>query len=61
MKRVMKKEDLACELAERCNFYKYNMRTVVDELADIIIEHFSTATLDEPSELHFTHSSLLFC
>ena len=59
MKRVMKKEDLACELAERCNFYKYNMRTVVDELADIIIEHFSTATFDEPSELHLAPGLVL--
>ena len=59
MKRVMKKEDLACELAERCNFYKYNMRTVVDELADIIIEHFNTATLDEPSELHLAPGLVL--
>ena len=52
MDRIMKKEELACELAERCGFYKYNMRSVVDELANIIIEHFSTATFDEPSELH---------
>ena len=52
MERIMKKEQLACELAERCGFYKYNMRTVVDELSNIIIEHFNTATFDEPSELH---------
>ena len=52
MKRVMKKDDLACELADRCGFYKKNMRDVTNALADIIIEHFSTATFDEPSELH---------
>ena len=29
MKRIMKKEDLACELASRTNFFKKNMREVV--------------------------------
>ena len=59
MERIMKKEESACELAERCGFYKYNMRTVVDELADIIIEHFKTATFDEPSELHLAPGLVL--
>lgn len=59
MKRIMKKEDLACELADRCNFYKKNMREVTDTLADIIVEHFSTATFDEPSELHLAPGLVL--
>lgn len=59
MKRVMKKDDLACELADRCGFYKKNMRLVVDELANIIIEHFNTATFDEPSELHLAPGLVL--
>lgn len=59
MKRVMKKDDLACELADRCGFYKKNMRLVTDELANIIIEHFSTATFDEPSELHLAPGLVL--
>lgn len=52
MKRVMKKEDLACELAERCGFYKKNMRDVVNALSDIIIEQMQTAEFDKDSELH---------
>ena len=59
MKRVMKKDDLACELADRCGFYKKNMRDVTNALADIIIEHFSTATFDEPSELHLAPGLVL--
>jgi hypothetical protein len=59
MKRVMKKDDLACELADRCGFYKKNMRLVADELANIIIEHFNTATFDEPSELHLAPGLVL--
>lgn len=59
MERVMKKEELACELAERCGFYKKNMREVTSALADIIIEHFNTATFDEPSELHLAPGLVL--
>lgn len=59
MERIMKKEELACELADRCGFYKKNMREVTNALADIIIEHFSTATFDEPSELHLAPGLVL--
>lgn len=52
MKRIMKKEDLACELAERCGFYKKNMRDVANALADIIIEQLQTAEFGKDSELH---------
>jgi hypothetical protein len=59
MKRIMKKEDLAVELANRTGFYRKNTRELVNELADIIIEHFSTATFDEPSELHLAPGLVL--
>lgn len=59
MKRVMKKEDLAEELALRCDFYKKNMRLVVNELANIIIEHFETAEFDADSELHLAPGIVL--
>ena len=59
MKKIMKKEDLAVELADRCGFYKKNMREVTNALADIIIEHFSTATFNEPSELHLAPGLVL--
>ena len=49
MKRILKKKDIANELAERCNFYKYSMEAVVDALEDIIIENMGEATFDEIS------------
>ena len=52
MERIMKKEELASELAARCEFYKKNMRDVVDALADIIVEHLQTAEFGADSELH---------
>lgn len=52
MDKIMKKEELARELAARTGFYIKNMRDVVNALNDIVIEHFNTATYDEPSELH---------
>ena len=55
----MKKEEIASELAQRCNFYKKNMRLVVDELANIIIEHFQTAELGADSEFHLAPGVVL--
>ena len=59
MKRIMKKEELACELAARCGFYKKNMRDVVNALADIVIEHFETAEFGADSELHLAPGVVL--
>ena len=55
----MKKEEIASELAQRCNFYKKNMRLVVDELANIVIEHFQTAELGADSEFHLAPGVVL--
>ena len=55
----MKKDDLAEELAERCEFYKKNMRLVVTELANIITEHFETSEFGENSELHIAPGIVL--
>ena len=51
MKRVLKKNDIANELAKRCDFYKYSMEAVVDALEDIIIENMGEATFDEDAEI----------
>lgn len=59
MKRIMKKEDLVEELSSRCDFYKKNMKLVVDELANIIIEHFETAEFGSDSELHLAPGIVL--
>ena len=52
MSQIMKKEDLACRLAETCGFYKKNMRDVVNALPDIILEQLQTATFDKDAEIH---------
>ena len=55
----MKKPELTDELAARTGFYKKNMKEVVEALADIVVEHFNTATFDEPSELHLAPGLVL--
>ena len=59
MERIMKKDELVEELSTRCGFYKKNMRLVVDELANIIIEHFETAEFGADSELHLAPGIVL--
>ena len=59
MKRIMKKEDLFDELAERTGFFKKNMKEVVEALEDIIQEHFTTAEFGEDSELRLAPGVLL--
>lgn len=59
MKRIMKKEDLVDELSAKCNFYKKDTRIFVEELANLIIEHFETAEFGEDSELHLAHGVVL--
>ena len=39
VKRILKKKDIANELAKRCDFYKYSMEAVVVALEDIIVEN----------------------
>ena len=55
----MRKDELVEELSTRCDFYKKNMRLVVDELANIIIEHFETAEFGADSELHIAPGVVL--
>ena len=59
MERIMKKPDLIDELASRCDFYKKNMKAVVEALSDIIIEHFETAEFGADSELHLAPGVVL--
>lgn len=54
MERVMKKPELARELAQRTGFYIKNMEQVLDALDDVIVENMSTATKDEPSEIRLS-------
>ena len=59
MERIMKKDNLVSELAERTGFFKKNMRDVVDALADIITEQFHTAEFGADSELHLAPGIVL--
>ena len=59
MERVMKKPELVEELAKRTNFYKKNMKDVVDALYDIVEEQLQTATFEEDSELHIAKGVLI--
>ena len=59
MERIMKIKELADEIAKQTGFYKSNMKDVVDALADIVIEHFSTAEFGKDSELHLAPGIVL--
>ena len=59
MERIMKKPELADELAARTGFFKKNMKEVVDALSDIIEEHFLTAEFGADSELHLAPGVVL--
>lgn len=59
MERIMKKEDLVNEIAVRTNFYKTNVREMVEVLSDIIQEQFQTAEFGANSELHLAPGVVL--
>lgn len=59
MERIMKKEDLVNEIAARTNFYKTNVREMVEALSDIIQEQFKTAEFGADSELHLAPGVVL--
>lgn len=54
MERVMKRKELVDELAARTGFYKTNINSMLDALDDLIVEHMSTATKTQPSELYLS-------
>lgn len=59
MERIMKKDNLVSELAERTGFYKKNMKDVVEAFADIVVESFQTAEFGADSELHLAPGVVL--
>lgn len=54
MERVMKRKELVDELAARTGFYKININLMLDALDNLIVEHMSTATKTQPSELYLS-------
>ena len=59
MERIMRKDNLVSELAERTGFYKKNMKDVVEAFADIVIESFQMAEFGADSELHLAPGVVL--
>jgi hypothetical protein len=53
MERIMKKPELADELAARTGFYKKNMREVVEALADIVLESLQTAGVGDDEHIEY--------
>ena len=54
MNKILKKQDIINELADRTGFYKYNIDLMLDALDDLIVEHMSMATKTQPSELYLS-------
>lgn len=44
-------KDIVDELNARTGFYKYNIRALLEELDDVILEFMNTATVDEAAEI----------
>lgn len=59
MERIMKKDEIVDELASRTNFFKKNIRDIVEALQDIIIEHFETAEIGANSEFYLAPGIVL--
>lgn len=59
MERIMKKDEIINELASRTNFFKKNIREIVEAYSDIIIEHFETAEFGADSEFHLAPGIVL--
>ena len=59
MERIMKKPQLVDELAARTNFYKKNIREIVDALEDIVQEQFLTAEFGKNSECYLAPGIVL--
>ena len=54
MNRVLKKEDLVDIICDRTEFYKIHIKTILDELDNIIVENMMAATESEPSEIRLS-------
>ena len=50
MERYIDQFDVVDELNARTGFYKKDIRVVLEELENIILENMQTATVEEPSE-----------
>lgn len=54
MDRVLKRKQLVDLLAEKTDFYKYNVEKMLDALEDVIMDNMLMAKEGEPSEIRLT-------
>ena len=59
MERIMKKQEIIDEIAVRTNFFKVNVKSMVEALQDIIVEHFETAEIGANSEFYLAPGIVL--
>lgn len=59
MERIMKKQEIIDELASRTNFFKKNIKEIVEAYSDIVIENFQTAEIGADSEFHIAPGIVL--
>lgn len=51
MDKILKKQDLIDELANRTGFYKYNIETFLTELENLVIDVMQDASIDDNMEM----------
>ena len=53
MDKILKKQDLIDELANRTGFYKYNIETFLTELENLVIDVMQDASIDDNMEMEW--------
>lgn len=59
MERIMKKQEIIDEIADRTKFFKVNVKDMLEAFQDIIIEHFETAEIGANSEFYLAPGIVL--
>lgn len=55
----MKREDVVRAISEKTDFYKKDVREILEAFEEVIIENMNEATYEEPSELYLAHGFLI--
>lgn len=59
MEPIMRREELIDALSEKTGYYKKNCKTIVEALADIVLENLQSATFEQDSELTISPGVLI--
>jgi nucleoid DNA-binding protein len=57
--KIVKKQEIIDLLSEKTNFYKKNMKNVVEAFSEIIFETLESATFEQDSEIHLMHGLVI--